>query len=330
MERQEESTVLAAQPAEVTPEPETRTAAVDMTVRDAMEMLARSGADSVALLDPRSGEVAGVLTRPGTVVRVSTSTPRLGGMATPLGVYLHDGISGGGAGFWGLVSSGVLLAFLGLLAQAASGFVTHVLDTHISQTMRDSVDQVVLSLVTSVILLGLVRMLPLAGTHAAEHQVVHCVEQGVPLTVRYVRKMPRVHPRCGTNLLTGLMIFLSLFVTIFSAMKAEQALDWYAALAALVVAGPVALAHWRRVGAFMQYWLSTKPATDRQIEGAIRAAEQVLERRQGRVNTVIRFRFFRRLWAMGLPQVLLGLGLVYELANLICAHWPSLGAVLEM
>ena len=52
----------------------------------------------------------------------------------------------------------------------------------------------------------MMRLLPIAGYHAAEHQSVHAMEQGEPLIPQVVKRMPRVHPRCGTSFLLVVMI----------------------------------------------------------------------------------------------------------------------------
>lgn len=48
--------------------------------------------------------------------------------------------------------------------------------------------------------------------HGAEHKTIHCFEKGLPLTVENVKKMSRLHPRCGTSfmvfmVLVGVLIF---------------------------------------------------------------------------------------------------------------------------
>ena len=312
-----------------------------LTIGQAVDLLGQSRSGQVPVLDQRTGEVAGILVRPGTPLPMTSTppAPRLGGMATPLGVYLHDGISGGGAGFFGLMLTGMLLAGLGVVAELVTTYVGEYLDMALAHVPRVSsivgpggvgVDQLFLSLFSVCLLLSLVRLLPLAGTHAAEHQVVHCVEAGAPLTPSAVRSMPRVHPRCGTNVLTGMLIFLTAFTAVFRiAILFNVDLHEAAALGA-IVAGPLTLGYWRRVGGFMQYWLATKPATDRQIAGAIKAAEQVFSKRSTRGSRPVSFRMVRRIWAMGFPQVLIGYAVVFGVIKLLSAHWPWLGSLLEM
>lgn len=42
--------------------------------------------------------------------------------------------------------------------------------------------------------------------HGAEHQTVHCYEQGLPLTPENAQAFPTLHPRCGTSFLLLVMI----------------------------------------------------------------------------------------------------------------------------
>ena len=93
---------------------------------------------------------------------------------------------------------------------------------------------------------GLIRMIIFAGYmllvsrmsemrrvfayHGAEHKTIRCYEAGLPLTVENVRKMTRLHPRCGTSFLLVVML-LSILVfsvassgllAVFPALEAMQ------------------------------------------------------------------------------------------------------------
>ncbi len=52
--------------------------------------------------------------------------------------------------------------------------------------------------------------------HGAEHKTIRCYEAGLPLTVENVRKMTRLHPRCGTSFLLVVMILSILVFSIAS------------------------------------------------------------------------------------------------------------------
>ena len=307
-------------------------AAPETRLRDALEMLHRSPWPTLPILDPQTGQTMAVLSRP--------DPPRLGGMATPLGVYLHDGVSSGGAGFWGLFLTGVTMSGLILLAQAGAHGLAREASLHLPGLARWGMRlpvglQMWLAAVSPWLPLPLVflllRLVPMSGTHAAEHQVVHCVERSGRLVPESVRAMPRVHPRCGTNLFVGFTLFLLAFLAVFCAAEAGGWPLLDAVSLSAMLAGPAALLFWRRVGGWFQQWFATRPATDAQIAGAIRAAEEVLARRRSWLERgmPLRFAWGRRLWAMGLAQLLLGYLAVYGLASLAERLWPVLTGWLE-
>lgn len=302
---------------------------------------------AVSVFDPKTGEVIGVLLKPGAVVLDGSgnvafgnkTNPRLGGLATPIGVYLHDGVSSGGPGFKGLLLTGVLMAVLGILSEIAAIRVYHILNISIQQFpwllsrftyIEGWFSQFFEIIVSSVILLTVFRISPISGFHAAEHQVVHCIEQGVPLTIPYVRSMPRVHPRCGTNLFIGLLMFLFMFIGTFITAQIENLNLFDSAMLAVVIAAPVTIKFWRTIGGFVQYWLATKPATDKQILNAIQAANEILDKRQSRSDKPARNRFLLRIWSMGAPQVIVGYAVVCLILKVFEIFWPGLGAFLEM
>ncbi|MGI4787938.1 MAG: DUF1385 domain-containing protein [Janthinobacterium lividum] len=311
---------------------------VETSLHSMLEALHLSGQLSMPLHDPETGRVVAILSRPDTLP--SVAPPRLGGMATPLGVYLHDGVSSGGAGFWGLVLTGMTMSCLALLAQASAHDLSHIVSRHVP--MLDLWENHLpygLALWLSAIspwlplpfVFLLLRLVPLSGIHAAEHQVVHCVERREPLVPGRVRAMPRVHPRCGTNLFAGFTLFLLTFLAVFCTTEAArwQLLD--SVTLAAIVAGPFTLIYWRRIGGWVQQWFATRPATDSQIAGAIHAAEQVLSRHQRRMERGGRLRFMplRRAWTMGIGQILLGYAAVVAVLTVLELVWPGLSHWLE-
>jgi uncharacterized protein YqhQ len=54
--------------------------------------------------------------------------------------------------------------------------------------------------------------------HGAEHKTIRCYEAGLELTVENVRKMTRMHPRCGTSFLLIIMILSILVFSIASSV----------------------------------------------------------------------------------------------------------------
>lgn len=299
------------------------------TLRAALDALRSAPGSGLPIRDPYTGETLAVLTRPQPL-----PPPRLGGMATPLGVYLHDGESGGGAGAWGLMLAGALLCGLALLAQAITFALLQSAAprlpglTHWAASAPSGLREWLSSAATWLplpLVFVFLRLIPLSGTHAAEHQTVHCVEHGLPLTVTNIREMPRVHPRCGTNIFAGWTLFHFVFLAVFCACQSNDFGLSETVTLALIVAAPPTLIYWRRVGGWVQQHFATRPATDAQIRGAIFAAEQVLTRREARLlSGEGRFFAARRAWAMGFVPVLLGYGAVIGLLTLLSWRWPIL------
>lgn len=282
----------------------------DLSPEQARRALAESGESTLLLLDD-SGRYVGAVTVADLLVPTSTPPrpPSIGGMATPWGVYLTNGTIQAGVGNWALLGSGALLGVLMALSYVAVGFACWVAQKAVgvpaynlftanppAQITSANYGYFILQGVSLPLFLLMMRALPLAGYHAAEHQVVHAMERGEPLCPEVVGRMPRVHPRCGTNLMAAVMIF-ALVSKAFSGFGLDTTDS--AMLAALT-----ALFTWRSVGAALQHYFTTRPANRRQIEAGIAAAND-LDRKY--LTTVLRRpSLARRVWCMGLPQMALG------------------------
>ncbi len=306
----------------------------DLSIQDALDALRVSGQASLPLRDA-GGCIVAVLSQPLAALVEHAAPPRLGGMATPLGVYLHDGVSSGGAGFLGLVLTGATMSLLALTAQVLTHALSRAALVHLPglgvwESRLPYGLPALLAAISSWLPLPfvffLLRLVPLSGIHAAEHQVVHCVERQALLSIDMVRTMPRVHPRCGTNLFAGFTLFLLSFLAVFTLTQAAawQLLD--SVTLAVLLSGPLTLVFWRRVGGWVQLYFATRPATTSQIAGAIDAAEQVLSRHQRLLERgeSLRFLPLRRLWAMGLGQILCGYAAVIALLTGAELLWPGL------
>jgi hypothetical protein len=238
--------------------------------------------------------------------RLPNRPPMVGGMATPFGVYLTTGIVTAGKGGWALAATGAMLFSLYLLSNfltaGAAWLVQHgtsyrVLDWALAAPTRGLPHAVALAAQVAVLLLFLIllRTSRLAGIHGAEHMVVHAIERGERLAPDVVERMPRVHPRCGSNLAAGAILFLSL-------AGIKLAPDWadLGMLASLVLT----LALWRPVGQFVQQLATTRAPSPQHVKQAIEAAEELLarSRRAGHPRAGISARLARS----GLPQIMVG------------------------
>ncbi len=254
-------------------------------------------------------------------------TPRqIGGMATPLGVYMTNGTVSGGAGWLGLMLTGVVLATTAWVSQLALTFVLagayHLLHMPLLKELAQFIDQDPAYLPLAAgpeclrELLGLVlvmlafmllfRFMPrMGGTHAAEHQTINALEAGEPLTPEAVARMPRVHPRCGTNLWSiGMLGYLSLTLValVLSTPLGRAYLPIVGTIELWIVLAIVLT--WRPFGAWLQQHITTRPASPREIASGIAAAREVQRRSLTQPDRPLTLA--RRVWSMGLVPVAVG------------------------
>lgn len=259
---------------------------------------------------------------------------QIGGMATPLGVYLTNGTVSGGVGAAALAATGLLtftLHTLGLgLILAVSHMMTRYLPgaAHFYDALPEPLTQTLQIVAQMTLFLALLRTTPLAGYHAAEHQVVHAIERGEPLLPDVVATMPRVHPRCSTNLVAGVMIFYAAG-TALSGVLPEGASYLFGGIAAFF--------GWRSLGAFLQAHATTRPASPRQIESGIRAARALQTQMDARItgNIVASDRFspgrarLRQVWQAGFLQIFVGSAFGIALVFLLSLAFPVVLRIFE-
>ena len=123
--------------------------------------------------------------------------------------------------------------------------------------------------------------------HGAEHKTIHCYEAGEALTVENVQKLPRLHPRCGTNFLLIVMVVAIVFHVFFGWPDL-----WLRILSRLAVLPVVAGVSYEIIrfagrsenrivrimitpGLWLQY-LTTRPPADEMVEVAIESLKAVL------------------------------------------------------
>lgn len=222
----------------------------------------------------------------------------VGGMATPFGVFLTSGSVVGGKGGLNLVGTGLFLISLFLLGDiVAQNIEPYLPDTALVNN--------VLTSLPPVFMLAIFRFLPIAGYHAAEHQVVHAIERGEPLTPEVVARMPRVHPRCGTNLAVGATMFMAIFKTPWVASDDLR----------LMVALFTTLFFWRAIGSFVQLFITTRKPTLKQIQSGIDAGNELL--RNYATYGTDNVSPFQRIWNSGLLHVMSGSALAYVILSLL-------------
>ena len=228
-----------------------------------------------------TGRYRGMISRADIVAALGRNVrpPSVGGMATPLGVWLTTGSLSAGAPALGLFLSGMILGGCFVVADVILQFVLSALNADWGRAFASGrlgataeggdVFNLVVTGVQGLIFLLIMRILPLSGVHAAEHQTVWAIEKGLALTPENVAKMPRAHPRCGTNL----MALSGLILIVFGHLPTFDPTSVMFSLIFIFFA-------WRSLGTALQNYLTTKPATPRQIEGGIKAGVELLEKYQ--------------------------------------------------
>lgn len=291
------------------------------TIKDAAEAFGESDSDVLPVVDDY-GTFMGAIIRADVICILTDNLrpPSVGGMATPLGVFLTTGSHSGGAGALGLILTGVSMSVMIAIASLVS-YVLMQLFTHLTgmrvDLMLDSVPLAttmsvydlpyyISAVLRSVIFLALLRFSPLSGYHAAEHMTVHAIERGESLTPEVVSQMPRVHPRCGSNILAIAGVFMIVAETI-------------GAEAAVFAAVLVVVLGWRKIGGFLQSAITTKTPSEKQLASGIAAGKEVMERFQA--NPGYQAFGFQRILNIGFLQTLLGMmvsfGLLYTLQELL-------------
>jgi CBS domain-containing protein len=245
----------------------------------------------------------------------------VGGMATPFGVYLTNGVQRGGVGDLALVASGMVTGVKFILSALIVSGVLWLLQPylHLPPSLAYDIDDTPsaqhllmgaalgVRVLVFVGFLLLMRMTRLSGYHAAEHQTVHAIERNERLAPEIVCRMPRAHPRCGTNLMAAFLLF-------FTLKQVGDLIPGMDGDSAFLIAGLMTLFTWRRVGTFLQEKFTTRPASEREIASGIAAGTDLI---QNYLNSPpSRRRPWQRFWRMGLLQTAAGMMLVLSLAYL--------------
>lgn len=261
--------------------------------------------DILPIVDENSKYTGYVVTAASVVNYTSSSVkPRtIGGLATPLGVYLTDGYYNAGAGVAGLFLTGVAFSIVLTLITLGSLFLID----------RYPVPESFLLIFQLGLFILILRISPLVGYHASEHMTIHAMEKGLELTVENVREQPKEHVRCGTNLMF-LMFGLSFLYLI--SLDFLHYLSLISHTLILIVLSSLLIFNWKKIGNVLQKFLTTAKPTDKQLKSGIRAAEELLDYYKDNTSPV-KYTLARKIWNMGILQVLISFIIVSTIFQLI-------------
>ncbi len=262
------------------------------------------------------GRLQGIVTRADVLSNLlrGPRPTRIGGMATPFGVYLTTGTLRAGVGDGALLATGLTMALCLLFARIALLAGLYLMDALLRPLLGPAYGTGLfvpyltgygvppiapwggtwldlLPWLEILLFFVFLRLLPLTGYHGAEHQVVHAIERGEDLTEEAVAAMPLEHPRCGTNL-AALAILVSMVLM--------------SPVSPAVMMGLVVLVFlfWRPIGMGLQRLFTVKRPKRHQLLSGIKAGEELLRRFQHRLNRPVPL--IVQVWNMGFLQVFVG------------------------
>ena len=226
----------------------------------------------------------------------------LGGLATPIGVYITDGKHQAGAGNLGLILTGIVFGFFALIIQFITFFI-----------FSESSPNVLILLFELSLFIIFLRLTPLVRIHAAEHQTIHTIEKGLPLTLDVVKMQPRPHRRCGTNfmvLISGIffIIILIMDIKIFQ----NPFFSYFFSIISLLFL----FLSWKRFGMWLQKYFTTARAPDKYIKNGIKAGKEIIKKNKEDFcpgKTL----FVEKLWNTGFIQILIGFIFVHSVFNFL-------------
>lgn len=244
----------------------------------------------------------------------SLRPPSVGGMATPLGVYLTTGSIKAGAPAIGLFLTGVVFALFILSAMYITDGLAYIVQLYTPLPLYaikhsppiggvNPLD--IWYYLTGAFELGLfllfLRLSPLSAYHGAEHKVVNTIEAGEPLEIEIVRRMPKEHPRCGTNLAVLLLVTFLIYQISNS----------------ILLAFGIALLSWRYLGMSVQRYITTKEPPDIYLLKGIKAGEELLKKY--RTSPHSKPGIAERIWNTGIFYVIAGYTLIFMLYQAVAS-----------
>ena len=233
----------------------------------------------------------------------------LGGLATPLGVYITDGKHQAGPGNLGLFLTGVVLGFIISVIEVITAFAINWFN--IDPMGGPYFPFVILGQIALFLLI--LRFTPLVKMHAAEHQTINAIEKGMPLSLETVKMQPKEHVRCGTNLMV-LILGIQIIVIIYGSFLTQFGPLFQFLF--LILGFSFIFSYWKRGGMLLQKYFTTVKASDKYIKSGIKAGNEILKKYKEdtdpRSSSI-----FTKIWNSGLIQIVAGFILVNFIFDII-------------
>ena len=108
------------------------------------------------------------------------------------------------------------VALFFLLPMVIGGFFDRWIDSMLMLNLVEGLIRMIIFAGYMILVARMNEMRRVFAYHGAEHKTIRCYEAGLPLTVENVRKMTRMHPRCGTSFLLVVMLLSILVFSVAS------------------------------------------------------------------------------------------------------------------
>ena len=111
---------------------------------------------------------------------------------------------------------GVSIFLFFLLPMVIGSFFDRWLESTVAVNLVEGIIRMVIFMAYMFLVSRMGEMKRVFAYHGAEHKTIRCYEAGLPMTVENVRKMTRLHPRCGTSFLLVVMVISILVFSVAS------------------------------------------------------------------------------------------------------------------
>ena len=112
-----------------------------------------------------------------------------------------------------ILGVGLSVVLFFVLPMVLGGIFDRWVQSNLALNLIEGLFRIGIFLIYMIAISRMQDMKRLFSYHGAEHKTIRCYEAGLPLTVENVRRMTRLHPRCGTSFL---LVVLLLSILVFS------------------------------------------------------------------------------------------------------------------